>query len=54
MKRILILTLAMLLLSGCASFKLGGVCYLPHGMAGECKIAPVAAINSQRPASAPQ
>lgn len=45
MKRIAILTAA-LLLAGCSSFRLGAVCYLPHGMGGECRIIPVPAAAS--------
>lgn len=33
-------TAFLLTLSGCSSFNLGAVCYLPHGMAGTCAIAP--------------
>lgn len=40
MKTILI-TAAALVLAGCSSFKLGAICYLPHGVAGECRMATV-------------
>lgn len=33
----LVLILA-LLLAGCESFKLGSVCYLPHGQVASCQI----------------
>lgn len=48
MKTIIILAAA--LLAGCSSFKLGGVCYIPHGQQGQCSVAPPAAAPA---ASAP-
>lgn len=38
MKRIVILLAV--LLSGCASFNLGTMCYIPHGQAGGCQVTP--------------
>lgn len=53
MKPILILAAA-LLLTACSSFKLGAFCYLPHGMAGECRITPSSTAEpTARAASAP-
>lgn len=39
--KIALVALACALLGGCSSFKLGAVCYLPHGMGGTCQIIPV-------------
>jgi hypothetical protein len=36
------LVLSIVLLSGCSSFKLGAVCYIPHGQQGACQVAPPA------------
>lgn len=32
----IVLILAALALSGCSSFRLGAVCYVPYGVAGQC------------------
>ncbi|CAN7454924.1 hypothetical protein LJR066_002870 [Acidovorax sp. LjRoot66] len=52
MKTILI-TAAALVLAGCSSFKLGAICYLPHGVAGECRMATVPQVRPATPAGAP-
>ena len=36
-----IVVLAALALSGCSSFKMGAVCFIPHGVSGQCSIATV-------------
>lgn len=52
MKTILIAAAA-LVLAGCSSFKLGAICYLPHGVAGECRMATVPQVRAVAPAGQP-
>lgn len=40
MKRALFALALVAALSGCSSFKLGAVCYIPHGAVGGCQVAP--------------
>lgn len=42
MKRTLISLAVLTLLSGCASFKLGTMVYIPHGEHGEVRVGPAA------------
>lgn len=30
--------LAVLAMSGCSSFKMGGACYVPYGVTGSCSV----------------
>lgn len=36
MKTVITFTIALIVLAGCSSFKLGAGCYVPHGVSGQC------------------
>jgi hypothetical protein len=40
MRKLALAAVAALSLTGCASFKMGAVCYLPAGHAGICQVQP--------------